>query len=176
MLAPYNKISHGKQEVNDMAIQDSSAVQASPQHKERTLQELTKVVEGSQEVLARATTVFPLDLFPDAIIVDRTQVTITQRSFFFVGGMTSIRINDILNVTAHVGPFFGSVRISTRFFDPDKPYEITRLWRDDALRLQAIIQGLLIAAKREIDIDAVDKQELVDGLVKVGQSPTDEQP
>jgi hypothetical protein len=159
-----------------MATQDSSVAHVSPQHKNRTLDELTKVVEGAQEILARATTVFPLDLFPDAIIVDRTQVTITQRSFFFVGGTTSIRVEDILNVTANVGPFFGSVKISTRFFDPDKPYEITKLWREDALRLQAIIQGLVIAAKREIDTTAVDKQDLVDGLTKVGQNIADDQP
>ena len=157
-----------------MATQDSSIAQISPQHKDRTLRELTKVVEGSQEILARATTVFPLDLFPDTITVDCTQVTITQRSFFFVGGTTSIRVEDILNVTANVGPFFGSVKISTRYFDPDKPYEISRLWRDDALRLQAILQGLIIAAKREIDVTAVDKHELVKGLTKVGQNTGDQ--
>jgi hypothetical protein len=159
-----------------MTVQDSSVAQVSTRQKNETLEELAKVVEGAQEILARATTVFPLDIFPDTIMVDRSQVTITQRSFFFVGGTTSIRIEDILNVTANVGPFFGSVKISTRFFDPDKPYEITRLWREDALKLQAIIQGLVIAAKREIDTHNLDKDELVDGLTKVGQTPPADQP
>ncbi|HSE60823.1 MAG TPA: hypothetical protein VLA88_00855 [Candidatus Saccharimonadales bacterium] len=146
-------------------------VSAPPQVRERAqaLNELTKVVDSAQEILARAQTVFPMDLFPDTVVVDRTQVVIVQRSFFFVGGTTSVRIEDILNVTANVGPFFGSLKISTRYFDPDKPYEVRRLWRHDALRLQAIIQGLVIAAQKEIDTTVFDRRELVKGLTKVGQ-------
>jgi hypothetical protein len=145
----------------------------STQQKVRGINQLAKVVDSAQEVLARAKTVFPLDPFPDTVAVDREQVTITHRWFFFMGGMTSIRIDDILNVTAGVGPLFGSLRISTRFFDPDKPHEIKKLWRWDAMRLQAIIQGLLVAAKKSIDTDVLEKNELVEGLSKVGRGPTD---
>ena len=142
----------------------------SPQEKAEALQELHKVVDGAQDILATATTVFPIDFFPDTITVDRTQVTITHRTFFFMGAVTSIRIEDILNVTVQVGPLFGSVRISTRFFDPDKPYEITRFWRHDAMRMQTIIQGLVVAANKEISTDALSSDELVEGLTRVGQS------
>lgn len=142
---------------------------ASPQAKQKALGELHKIAESSQEVLATASTVFPFDLFPDQVCVDRTQVTILHRTFLWMGNITSVRIEDILNVTANVGLIFGALRISTRFFDPDKPYEVPRLWREDALRLQAIIQGLLIAYKKEIDASALEGAELVKEAAKLGQ-------
>lgn len=140
------------------------------QAKAKALNELHKIAESSQEVLASASTVFPLDLFPDRVAVDRTQVTIAHRTFLWMGDVTSVRIEDILNVTANVGLIFGSLRISTRFFDPDKPYEIPRLWREDALKLQAIIQGLLIASKKDIDASALEGAELVQEAAKLGQA------
>ncbi|HKX72700.1 MAG TPA: hypothetical protein VJM32_01660 [Candidatus Saccharimonadales bacterium] len=154
--------------------ENSIAPTASSQARARALQQLRTVAANAQEVLASATTVFPLDLFPDTVTVDRSQVTLSQRTFFWMGDVTSIRIEDILNVTAQVGPFFGSVRISTRYFDPDKPYEVTRFWREDALRLQAVIQGLMIALKKDIDASAVDSKELAEEAERLGQpAPTD---
>lgn len=144
-------------------------IMATPQAKQKALGELNKIAESSQEILATASTVFPLDLFPDQVTVDRSQVTIAHRTFLWMGNVTSVRIEDILNVTANVGLIFGSLRISTRFFDPDKPYEVPRLWREDALRLQAIIQGLLIAYKKEIDASALEGHELVQAAEKLGQ-------
>lgn len=147
-------------------------VMVSQQAKTKALHELHKIAESSQEVLASASTVFPFDLFPDHVTVDRTQVSIAHRTFLWMGDITSVRIEDILNVTANVGLIFGSLRISTRFFDPDKPYEIPRLWREDALRLQAIIQGLLIASKKEIDASALDGAQLVQEAERLGQPST----
>lgn len=154
----------------------SENIIATPQAKAKALYELHKIAESSQEVLATASTVFPLDLFPDRITVDRTQVTISHRTFLWIGNITSVRIEDILNVTANVGLIFGSLRISTRFFDPDKPYEVPRLWREDALRLQAIIQGLLIAYKKEIDASALEGAELVQEAEKLGQPSMNDAP
>lgn len=157
--------------MDQQSLATQSTAKASASERAQALNELTKVVDSAQEELARARTVFPFDLFPDTVTVDRTQVVIIQRSFFFVGGTTSIRLEDILNVTANVGPFFGSIKISTRYFDPDKPYEVRRLWREDALRVQAIVQGLIIATQKEIDTTVFNRRELVKGLTKVGQTP-----
>src|SRR5687767_11541947 len=85
--------------------------------KRQARHELNEIVGGAQEILVRAKTVFPLTIFPDTLTLDRTKVTITHREFFRVAEVMSIRIEDILNVTAHVGPLFGSIKIATRFFD-----------------------------------------------------------
>lgn len=146
------------------------------EQKRRELKELHSIVAASQEALFATATIFPLDLFPDTVTVDRTQVTITHRSFFFMGDVISIRVEDILSVNANIGPFFGSVQLSTRYFDSSRPYHINWLWRRQALRLKALIQGLIITSRKEISISAVDAPALVGELVRLGQSTPDEAP
>lgn len=134
--------------------------------------QLTQAISGAHEVLASATTVFPFTLFPDTITVDRTKLTVTHRTFFSMAEVTSINIEDILNVVANVGPFFGSLVISTRFFDVKKPYEVNWLWRNDALRIARIMHGYIIAVQHKIDCSALSTNELsaqLDELGKEGQ-------
>lgn len=131
--------------------------------------ELKQAIQGSKEVLGSATTVFPFTFFPDTVTVDRTKVTVTHRSFLRVAEIVSIRIEDILNVAASVGPLFGSLHITARIFSPDKPYEINFLWREDALRLKRIMQGYVIAMQKKIDVSPLDTKELTDMLDELGK-------
>src|SRR5690606_8068229 len=112
--------------------------------------ELTQTIQSSHEVLIKASTVFPFTLFPDTVTLDRAKLTISHREFFRTGEVMSIRIEDILNVTVDVGPFFGSLKIFTRFFSTDKPYEVHFLTRRDALQIKRILQGYVIALQKEI--------------------------
>ena len=139
-------------------------------------QRLHQITNSSNDILARVSTVFPITLFPDTVIVDRTQVTITHRTFIMTGGVISIRIEDILSVTAEVGLLFGSLKIVTRYFDTNVPHEVRQLWRDDALRLKALIHGLVVASKRGIDTATLGKTELVRTLTTLGQSTPSEAP
>jgi hypothetical protein len=131
--------------------------------------QLVKAISGSNEPLAEATTVFPFSLFPDTIAIDRTQITITHRSFFAVGDTASIRIEDVLNVDANVGPFFGSLKVYVRVLSDHKPYKINWLWRQDALRIKRILQGYLIATKKDIDCSSLETKELANMLDELGK-------
>lgn len=151
--------------------------QGAPQPTEAAKQsakELRATIGTSHEVLFRATTVFPFTLFPDTVTVDRSKLTVTHRTFFKVGELISIRIEDILNVVAQVGPFFGSVKISTRFFDERTPARVNYMWRHDALRLERIIQGYIIALKKNIDVTPLSAKELSGLLDSLGQSKRNE--
>jgi len=134
--------------------------------------QLTQAISGSHEVLAAATTVFPFTMFPDTITVDRTKLTVTHRTFFSVAEVMSINIEDILNVVANVGPFFGSLVISTRFFDVKKPYKVNWLWREDALKIARIMHGYIIAIQRKIDCTALSTKELASMLDELGKEGT----
>lgn len=139
--------------------------------KQKAAEELIGVIGGSHDVLVRVRTVFPLTLFPDAITIDRTKLTITHREFFKVGESLSLNIEDILNVTAGVGPFFGTIKLSSRFFHSDQPYIVEHLWRNDALKIKRILQGYIIAKQKEVDCSALSTKELtllLDELGKVG--------
>lgn len=139
------------------------------QSREEAKKELKQAIQGSHEVLGHATAVFPFNFFPDTITVDRTKLTVTERKFIGVAEVMSIRIEDILNVTANVGPFFGSLHIVSRVLNVDKPYEVKYLWRDDALQMKRILQGYIIAMQKEIDVSELSTRELKDMLDELGK-------
>lgn len=137
--------------------------------KHKVEDELIHAIGDAQDVLVRATAVFPLTLFPDTVAIDRTKLTVTHRDFFSSGEVFSINIEDILNVTATVGPFFGSIKIATRFFDPGKPYTVEHFWRADALRIKRIAQGYVMAKQKGIDASALTNRELTTLLDELGK-------
>jgi hypothetical protein len=137
--------------------------------KKQVTQELEQAIGASSDVLVRAKTVFPLTLFPDTLTIDRTKLTITHRDFFKAAEVLSISIVDILNVTATVGPFFGSIKISTRFFDLNKPYTVDHFKRADALKIKRIAQGYIIARQKNIDCSVISTKELAEMLDELGQ-------
>lgn len=130
--------------------------------------ELKKIVSQSHEVLVSANTVFPLTLFPDTVTVDRTKVTITRRDFFWSSDVMSIRIEDVLNVSASVGPLFGSLTIASRVMSTIDHFQINHFWRNDAIRLKHIIQGYVIAQHNNIDTAHLSKNDLIDTLLELG--------
>jgi hypothetical protein len=133
---------------------------------EETRQELQEAIDGSNQVLAHADTV--LALFPDTMIIDRAKLTITKRHFFRTAEITSIRIEDILNVGCTVGPVFGNVTVTSRVLNVDQTSVIGRFWRSDAKRLKRIAQGYVIALQRDIDCSAVETRELAQMLEQLG--------
>jgi hypothetical protein len=139
------------------------------QYQDQQRQLLASVVSGSQEVLYEAKTVFPFTLFVGSIVVDREKMTLTHRSFFKMGDVTAIRIEDILNVVANVGPFFGSVKVTIRMSNESQPTaEMHYLTRKDALNIQRIAHGYSIARQQGVDTASLPKEQLVDMLLALG--------
>lgn len=145
-----------------------SAIQAKTN---ASLRELTDVAKNAQDVLISASTIFPLTIFPDTIAIDRVKVNVKRRMFFKLSTTTSIQIDDILNAEVSVGPFFGALKIWTRFFS-NEPLVVNYLRRDDALALKRILQGFIIARHKKIDCAQIDKAELVRVLDELGGAVT----
>ena len=134
---------------------------------EESRQELREAIKGSNQVLATASTV--LTPFPDTLTIDRAKLTVTKRRFFGSAEVVSMRIEDVLNVTATVGPLLGTVKIVSRVLNTEKPYVIGRFWRRDALRLKRITQGYVIALQRNIDCSSLSARELATMLDRLGE-------
>jgi len=128
---------------------------------------LLDITEESQEELISVTTVFPFQLFPDTITVDRQKVSIIRRHFFRVADTAVAKIGDIINVEASTGPFLGSVKIFSRYLS-DSHYQMSYLTRGDTQRLQRILQGLLIAHEKGIDSSLIPRNELITMLLELG--------
>ncbi|MDB5160809.1 MAG: hypothetical protein JWO96_189 [Candidatus Saccharibacteria bacterium] len=131
-------------------------------------EKLIGITLEAHEELMSATSVFPFALFPDTITVDRQKLTIIHRQFFGVGNIVNVQIGDILNVEAHLGPLFAALRLSSKYFI-DNHQEITYLRRSEAVKLQRIIQGYMIAHHRDIDCSGIDKDQLIILLNDLGQ-------
>ena len=135
-------------------------------------EELNKIIAHSKEILAKADAVLlPNNLFPDSVVVDRTKVTVTKRTFFWVSEVISVQIEDILNVSNTVGPIFGSLTISSRVMNSTDHYEINYFWRKDAIHLKHVIQGYMIAKHNEIDTSSLSKEQLIRKAEELGHNP-----
>lgn len=137
--------------------------------KEEVEKEFQEAVKQSNEVLAEATTVFPFTLFPDTLTVDRTKLTITQRTFFMSSKVMTIHIEDVLNLSVQVGPLFGSLTIALKGLTSEDHISMNYFWRKDAIHLKHIIQGHTIARRDKLDYKSMDKRKLVDTLEQLGK-------
>jgi len=137
--------------------------------KDEANKRLTEAIGDSHDVLARARTVFPFTLFPSTLTVDRTKLTIAHREFLKAAEVISIRIEDILNIRATIGPLFGSIQIDSRFYDSSKPYTLNYFWRVDVLKIKRIVQGYVIAKKEGVDCSPLATNELASKLDELGK-------
>lgn len=133
--------------------------------------ELAEVTHEGHDILFKADTVFPFTLFPDTVTLDREKVSFATRYFFRVARITSVPVRDILSVEADIGPFFGSVHTASRYFITN-PYSINFLWRKDAIKLQRLLQGYIIAHERGIDCSDIRKDQLIALLNEMGKGDT----
>ncbi len=129
---------------------------------------LKEVTHLSHDIFFSAETVFPLTLFPDTVTVDREKLAFINRRFFRVAKIISIPVRDLLSVEADVGPFFGSVHIASRFFNP-VPYSINFLKRKDAIKLANLLQGSVIALEQSVDISGLTKKQIIELLTDLGK-------
>jgi hypothetical protein len=129
--------------------------------------DLHKAADNAKDVLIRAESIFPFNLFPDTISVSRMKVAITRRSFFKVAEVVSLQHDDILNVEADTGPFLGAIKIYTRIYGSE-PLRITFLSRKSTVDVKRIIEGFIIAHKQNIEYNDLDTEELRKLLNRLG--------
>ena len=145
-----------------------------PEEISEKIDHLKQVVKQSREILAQANNVIlPVNLFADTVIVDRTRITIVKRTFFWSSNVISVGIDDVLNVSTKVGPFLGSLNISSRVMNSTDHFEINYFWRDDAIYLKHIIQGYVIAQQNHIATDELTREQLIETLVELGREDHD---
>ena len=142
------------------------------QYFERNPDQMHKVVEQSQEILAGARTVIlPMNIFPDTVTIDRMKVTINLWESLWSHRFVTLRIQDILNVAANTGLLFGSLTISTRVMNSTDHFVIMGFWNRDVIRLKRVLQGYMIALHQGIDVSGLSTDRLVRKLDELGTDP-----
>lgn len=146
--------------VSSRQVESQETSQASDEPEPGEIHEkLIDITEKAQDILFTADTVFPFTLFPDTITLDREKLTIAERFFFRVARVITVPITSMVSADAHVGPFFGSVHMTSKYFI-DNTHTVKYLWRDQAEEIQRLIQGFIIANEKGIDVSDIDKEDL----------------
>jgi hypothetical protein len=140
---------------------------ADQQHYDESMQALNRAIWDSNEVLVTASTISKLH--KNTLTLNRAKLFALKRSALGTVDDMSVRIEDVLNVHATLGPISGTIDIMTKFTKPGEPYTIGPFRRKDTLLLKRIIQGYVIALQRKIDLNMVPTKELIAALYDIGE-------
>lgn len=147
-----------------------------PSPKEEAREELEEAVERGQNILIEASAVFPFDVFPDTIIIDRQKLTVVHKRFFSIARQkVSVQLSDIKNVQAELGPLFGSLTFTSEHFI-NNTQTISYLPRKDVLAIQQMVQGFIVAHDEGVDLTQIDNDELKEKLNELGRGEPGERP
>lgn len=159
-----------------LANEDEPQPQPQSQHQQTSTSELEEAAKQSQHILIQADAIFPFDLFPDTITVDRQKLTIVRRELWKTKQTVSVAHNGITNIQADMGPLFGSLTVTSGDF-MNGTQTIRYLRKRDVLAVQQLVQGLILAQKEGIDTNAIeDDQTLLRLLDKLGRGEAAERP
>lgn len=170
---------HGRRdkraEVRVADIAGTKEEQKSDEHANKQERKLHQAVKETRKTLATARSVFPFELFPDLITIDQHKLTIEYRSFFGIKQTVSVPIENVKNIQADLGPFFGSIIVTSDHFI-NNTQTVNWLWRNDAEHIQKLVQGIMVAVKEGIDLSKVEVEELKKDLTSLGEGRTDKVP
>lgn len=140
--------------------------------KTKSRQRISELKHQTEDVLYECDTVFPFTLFPDTLKLDREKFTMAKRFFFRTATISSVPVSEIMSAEANVGPFFGSLHLIFRFFN-DNEKTFNYLHRQDAINLQRLLHGFIIAHHKGIELSKVPAKELRETLTQIGQGVKD---
>lgn len=129
---------------------------------EKNRQAVENMVNNSNRVLIKVSSVFPFDWFPSSIIIEETRVTIIHRQL--LSSQThSVDIKNISNVFVDSSIIFAQITIVSDNF-VENQIIISKLWKKDAIFIRRIIEGLRMFAGQNIDTTDYTVKELVNKL------------
>lgn len=137
------------------------------QQKQDKEDEFFEFAKKTKEVLIQVHGVWPFDFFPDVATLNRSMFIVKRNVFIGVSKTITCHHDDILDSHLNLGPFFGSVSIHMKYVTNGVEV-INWLSRKDAIRLHAILQGLLAAKKNNLDINTLDREGLAERLEAIG--------
>ncbi len=135
-------------------------------------EKLIDITEKAHAVLYEAETVFPFTLFPDTITLDKEKLSVASRSFFRTAKIMTVPLTSLISAEASVGPFFGSVSMTSKYF-VNSSHSVHFLWRKDATELHRLLQGFIIAQEKGFDVTEIEVEDLRALLHDLGQGVSD---
>lgn len=131
---------------------------------------VAELVKKSNRILATISThKFPIDLFPDTLNVEEGRITVITRNFFFSSQIYSVDIKNIANVLINTAPFFAQLVIVSKTFTENE-IKIKYLWKEQAVEIRRIIEGLRTFETEGVDTSVFTKKELIAKLMELSRT------
>ena len=154
--------------------QESSKSQS--KQESEAMEKVNAIIAHQELELYRAKSLFPFTFFPDTIIIDTNKVTVIKKQFFANEFITTIPLKDLSDVTVQTSFFMGSIQVEymPQASSPGAMTavhcQLTSLRRSDAINIQNILKGALIAKAEDIDIAKLPPDEVKAIIEKFGSS------
>lgn len=127
-----------------------------------------KDIDKHNELLFKFIAVFPLDLFPDEVTLDKLKITIVKRDFFFSKRIITFPMSGSMNIQIFRGPITSTVLIDDTSTIHQDPIPIKNVWLSDALRFHDLVQGMVIGMKQGVDLMSLSKDEIIENAERWG--------
>lgn len=129
---------------------------------ERNRQAVEDMVNNSNRILIKISSVFPWDFFPTSITLEETRLTITHRQLFS-SQVHSVDLKNISNIFIDNSILFSQLTIVSNTFIENQMI-VDRLWKKEAIFIRRMIEGLRMFIEKDIDTTGYSRQELIDKL------------
>ncbi len=130
---------------------------------EKDKQTVADMVKNSNRILMSVTSAW--SIFPSSLVVEETRLTIIHRQLFS-SKVHSVDIKDISNIFVNTGILFAQITIISKTFEKNRVI-IVNLWKNEAILIRRIIEGLRMFVRENIDTTVYKKEELIDKLKKL---------
>lgn len=126
-----------------------------------------QITQGTKSrILARASQIFPLTLFPDELIVEELRIVWLIKKGPWTNEIVSIMASDIASVNCASGPFFGQIHVQSLTGGPE--IMVNNLLRRDVYNVRSLVEGIALSARERLTIEDASLQTERDNLMRVG--------
>jgi hypothetical protein len=129
---------------------------------------LHSLADGNSAPLLVVKSLFPFDFFPTTIVVTKTKIDVVDKLFFFSKDINSFLITEVGRVEVTTNLFFSTLTIRGKTVDKIL-IKVGYLRAEDAIQVQSIIQGLIIAKTENVDVTQMASPGLESVVRTVGQ-------
>ncbi len=134
---------------------------------DRAGQALESLIVRSHLVLLQIRSIFPLDLWPDKLVIDMSKLTIYSRQFLGVTTEHTIMLDEIRDIDLETTPLYATLRVLVS--GPGGIWtSISNLRKEDGRKAKHILEGLLIARVERCDLEGLSLKDLVQKLCVLG--------
>lgn len=137
--------------------------------KKEEIKKIDSLIQDTQRIIYKVSSVFPFDFFQDTLIVDLRKVDIVRREFFGSERVESLDHSQIIDVIISTTPFMCSLTLINKEFKTE-PVIISKLWRKDAVRAKRIISGLVACKRENIDLSLLTDREILAKVEEIGNT------